>query len=365
MSAILQLFAAGGSSPPSNTVAPVVSGTAMVGVTLSCTTGTWVGDAPISYAYQWQRSGVNISGATGSTYSLVLADQSATVRCVVTATNAVNSVSATSNSTATVQPATGQQAFTTPGTYSWTAPAGVTSISVVTVGAGNNGYMDGDGNNLGGGGGALAYKNNYAVTPGNSYAVEVGAIGGRSFFISLNHVCGESPAYTSGSRATYTGDGGGRGGMPGGVFDGSFAPPGGGGAGGYAGDGGSGGTKAAGLAGDGGGGGGGGGQSTSGSGTATAGSGGGGVGLLGQGANGAGGSGGTTTTPGGGGSGGTTGSAGLGYLSGKSGGGGGLYGGGGGAHFWGGTGGNGATGAVRIIWPGTTRQFPSTNTTNM
>jgi hypothetical protein len=41
---------------------------------------------------------------------------------------------------------------------------------------------------------------------------------------------------------------------------------------------------------------------------------------------------------------------------------GGLYGGGGGGNS---TGAMGAGGAVRIIWPGTTRSFPSTNTGNL
>jgi hypothetical protein len=43
-----------------------------------------------------------------------------------------------------------------------------------------------------------------------------------------------------------------------------------------------------------------------------------------------------------------------------------LYGGGGGGNGNGTSlGGFGGGGAVRIIWPGTTRQFPSTNTGNI
>jgi hypothetical protein len=43
-----------------------------------------------------------------------------------------------------------------------------------------------------------------------------------------------------------------------------------------------------------------------------------------------------------------------------------LYGGGGGGGRWNnGVGANGRIGAVRIIWPGTTRSFPSTNTGNL
>jgi hypothetical protein len=69
-------------------------------------------------------------------------------------------------------PPAGQQAYTTPGTYSWVAPLGVTSVSVVTVGGGGGGggspsYYKG------GGGGGLGYKNNISVTPGASYTVVV------------------------------------------------------------------------------------------------------------------------------------------------------------------------------------------------
>ena len=61
---------------------------------------------------------------------------------------------------------TGQVAYTAPGTYQWTCPVGVTSVSVVCVGAGGGGSGGGGG---GGGGGGLAYKNNIVVSPGSSY----------------------------------------------------------------------------------------------------------------------------------------------------------------------------------------------------
>lgn len=81
-----------GGSAPVNTVAPVVSGTAAVGSTLSCTTGTWT-NSPTSYTYQWQRDTQgsdpynNIGGATASTYLLVNADIGCHIRCQVTAHN--------------------------------------------------------------------------------------------------------------------------------------------------------------------------------------------------------------------------------------------------------------------------------------
>ena len=121
----------GGGTAPSNTVAPVASGTGVVGQTLSSTTGTWTGDATITYGYQWQRGGSNISGATSSSYTLVTADGGTNVRCVVTGTNGTGSASANSNAIAieaapanTVAPAvtgtttTGQTLTCSTGTWS-------------------------------------------------------------------------------------------------------------------------------------------------------------------------------------------------------------------------------------------------------
>jgi hypothetical protein len=83
---------------PVNTIAPVVSGTNTVGSLLTTTNGTWSGSLPITYTYQWLRNGLNISGATSSTYTLVTADTSNVVSCRVTATNALGSANAVSNS---------------------------------------------------------------------------------------------------------------------------------------------------------------------------------------------------------------------------------------------------------------------------
>jgi hypothetical protein len=83
---------------------------------------------------------------------------------------------------APVPAAAGQAEFTTPGTYSWTAPTGVTSVSVVCIGAGGAGTRgtspsDVDQLRRGGGAGGLGWKNNIPVTPGQSYTVVVGAGG--------------------------------------------------------------------------------------------------------------------------------------------------------------------------------------------
>src|SRR5690606_24450297 len=39
---------------PSNTAVPTLSGTQKVGSSLTSSTGTWTGDAPITYTYQWE-----------------------------------------------------------------------------------------------------------------------------------------------------------------------------------------------------------------------------------------------------------------------------------------------------------------------
>lgn len=262
----------------------------------------------------------------------------------------------------------GEQLYTTAGTFSWVAPAGVTSVSVVCIGGGGsaNCYYGG-----GGGGGGLAYKNAISTTPGNSYGVTVGAGyicianqdqsgsgGNSSFSFSGNTTVasgGQTLAYGSSSGSSLGGiggspsgsnDGGGTGGRGGGYYGG------GGGAAGYSGNGGLGGGtgSATGSGGSGTGGGGGGGGCESG------GSGGGGVGLYGAGSNGAGA--GTSAVGGGAGSGGSNGaSASVGAKRN-----GGAYGGGGG--YSGATsngGGDGGSGAVRIIW-GAGRSFPSNAT---
>jgi hypothetical protein len=67
------------------------------------------------------------------------------------------------------------QSFTSVGTTSWTAPAGVTAVEVLVVAGGGGGAS-----NLyqgGGGAGGLIYRSSYSVTSGSSYTVTVGSGG--------------------------------------------------------------------------------------------------------------------------------------------------------------------------------------------
>ena len=92
---------------PVNSVAPVVSGVAEEGKTLSVTKGTWSG-SPSSYATQWQDCNVlgegcvNISNATTTEYKLGALDVGSTVRALITATNTGGSTTAPSTHTAIV-----------------------------------------------------------------------------------------------------------------------------------------------------------------------------------------------------------------------------------------------------------------------
>jgi hypothetical protein len=72
---------------PSNTVAPVISGTNTFGSTLTTTDGTFTGTAPLTYTYQWRRNGSPISGQTASTYVIGSSDSLAAITCEVKATN--------------------------------------------------------------------------------------------------------------------------------------------------------------------------------------------------------------------------------------------------------------------------------------
>ena len=82
--------------PPSNVVLPSISGIAAVGYTLTVDKGGWNGDPVISYVYQWNRNGVFITGETGTTYDVVLADVGEEITVTVFASNAYGNANATS-----------------------------------------------------------------------------------------------------------------------------------------------------------------------------------------------------------------------------------------------------------------------------
>ena len=99
MSGIMLMLVGGKSGGvPVNTVAPALSdSTPIYNQTISTTTGTWTSTGAITYSYQWQLSGVDISGATSSSYTVTGDDIFFQLRCVVTATNSFGSAAAATN----------------------------------------------------------------------------------------------------------------------------------------------------------------------------------------------------------------------------------------------------------------------------
>ena len=87
---------------PSNTAAPVLSGTVKAGNTLTVTNGTWTGTAPITYTYKWEESNngttwTTLTGTTGTTLALTEIHVGKRFRVEVTGTNAGAAIKATSN----------------------------------------------------------------------------------------------------------------------------------------------------------------------------------------------------------------------------------------------------------------------------
>lgn len=133
---------------------------------------------------------------------------------------------------------TGSQVFTSGGT--WTCPDYVYSVSVVCIGRGGNAGSFTDFQGItsyyyGGGGGGLGWRNNIAVTPGQTYTVGVG----DSYFVSIGTVRGapggNGTVNVTGAGGTFAGDGGFIGGDGGGYTGGTSnrVPGGGGGAANY------------------------------------------------------------------------------------------------------------------------------------
>ena len=168
----------------------------------------------------------------------------------------------------------GEVRFLIPGTFEFTVPEGIRSISAVAVGGGGGGSSNNGSGGVGGGGGGLGWKNNIKVTPFQKITVVVGEGGARSpsssdtaaleggdsYVVSRDLVAGLGGKgglgnINTGGGGNFTGDGGGIGGT--GLDSGVSDSTGGGGAGGYLGNGGNSSINGQGSNGQGGGGGGG------------------------------------------------------------------------------------------------------------
>jgi hypothetical protein len=87
--------------PPSNTVAPAISGTPQQGDQLTVSDGTWTGDTPMTFSYAWS------DGQSGKTITLGSGDVGQTITATVTATNDACPCTKNTATSAGVGPVTG------------------------------------------------------------------------------------------------------------------------------------------------------------------------------------------------------------------------------------------------------------------
>lgn len=117
---------------------PTITGTVKAGFTLTANPGTW-GPSPVTFGYQWLRSGAAITGATAKTFALTGADTGKTITVRMTATKP-GYATAVKTSLATAAVAAGTLAAPVPtitGTrkvaYTLTANPGTWSPAPVTL----------------------------------------------------------------------------------------------------------------------------------------------------------------------------------------------------------------------------------------
>jgi hypothetical protein len=118
---------------PMNTVKPAISGSTVVGETLSVSNGTWT-PTPSSFQRQWQRCAadgtgcLNIAGATGQTYGVRSADLGHRLRALVSAHTATDQATAVSNTSEVVTQTTVTTTQTTTAVVTTPAPKAPTVL---------------------------------------------------------------------------------------------------------------------------------------------------------------------------------------------------------------------------------------------
>ncbi len=180
--------------PPAITSAPTLGsnpyiyGGDLVGDTLTLSEGTYNGDSPLTITKQWLNNGLNISGATGNTYTLVAGDAGDNISCKVNVSNTYGSLIAYSNTipvNVTVPPTNpftsnlGVQDFTAIQANSTSSP--ITCTAQITI--------DQDGNivyeNTGLVDSTLPWSSSPTATVGNDYSFMYSVVTGNEL-VGLN-----------------------------------------------------------------------------------------------------------------------------------------------------------------------------------
>lgn len=190
------------------------------GTTTPCTAGTvhmltWDGASALACSNELTVTGGNVT----TTGSVTIGDSTAT--CSATNAGAIKfdatakvflGCDGTNWTSLSAQQGTNLVSYTTPGTYSWPVPSGVTKIEVEVWGGGG-GASGGIGGAAGGGGYA---EGSYTVTPGTTYSVVVGAGGGAVMYSVGGPAGGDggssSLGISTGTIISATGGAGGAGG---------------------------------------------------------------------------------------------------------------------------------------------------------
>ena len=193
-----------------------MSGTTTQGQSLSTSNGSWSSN-PSSFSYKWQdcnssgASCTNISGATGSSYTLGAGDVGHTIRSVVAATNSAGSTSATSAQTSAVASSVTAPSMTAAPTMSGTDTQGSTLTT-------SNGSWSGSPTSY-----AYQWQNcdtsgascaNISGATSSSYTLQASDVGDtvRSVVTASNSAGSASASSSASSTVAASGGGGGGGG---------------------------------------------------------------------------------------------------------------------------------------------------------
>jgi hypothetical protein len=78
---------------PVNVVQPLLSGNAAVGTVVTCSNGSWTGSPLPTFSFDFKINGVSVQSGASNTYTPLIGDDTKTLTCLVTATNAEGSAS--------------------------------------------------------------------------------------------------------------------------------------------------------------------------------------------------------------------------------------------------------------------------------
>ncbi|RMF00884.1 MAG: hypothetical protein D6773_10835, partial [Alphaproteobacteria bacterium] len=162
---------------PTNVAPPSVSGSAVVGSVLTASTGTWNDQSSLAFTYQWRADGIDIAGATASTYTSQAGDVSAAIDCVVTATNSGGTLAVASSNSIIVTSTAGSTVF---GALTRAGEGGVPVTGTSITSGDPNGHWQVSGGYLSpSAAGAGNISGSYSLTLDDSSVVNITIAAGR------------------------------------------------------------------------------------------------------------------------------------------------------------------------------------------